>query len=140
MEEPNKVPEPTGTPTSTVGQTSHGKKPLNEDDDLGDDLLGDENKMLEDAKLQRKGRRQFKWGGEIPWSTPESSYRLSIYAEQIASKLAQLPETPTQSSGISDHVKSDRMIFVDDEANKDRGSETCSANTVYLSSDEEIRL
>ncbi|KAL3695150.1 hypothetical protein R1sor_008801 [Riccia sorocarpa] len=140
MEEPNKVPEPTGTPTSTVGQTSRGKKPLNEADDLGDDLLGDEKNLLEDAKLQRKGRHRFQWGGEIPWFTLEDSYRLPKYAEQIASKLAQLPETPRQSSGISDHVKSDRMIFVDDEANEDRGSETSSANTVYLSSHEEMDI
>ncbi|KAL3686623.1 hypothetical protein R1sor_009197 [Riccia sorocarpa] len=67
MDEPNKMPEATGTPTSTtVGQTSRGKKPFNEDDDLGDDLLGDETILLEDTRLQRKGRHQFEWGGEIP--------------------------------------------------------------------------
>ncbi|KAL3700731.1 hypothetical protein R1sor_018753 [Riccia sorocarpa] len=126
------------TGTSTAGKKSRGKKPLTEDDDLGD-LLEDETLSAGDSTKRRKGRRNVNISsGQSPWYTPEKDYRLPVYAEDVAAKLAELPQTPSQTSVQSDNESSERMVFIDDEANVDAGSESSSAVTVYLSSDEEL--
>ncbi|KAL3702264.1 hypothetical protein R1sor_020286 [Riccia sorocarpa] len=92
-----------------------------------------------DSTKRHKGRRHINisWN-ESPLLTPEKDYRLPAYAEDVAAKLAELPQTPSQTSVQSENENSDRMVFIDDEANVDAGSESSSAVTVYLSSDEEL--
>ncbi|KAL3680923.1 hypothetical protein R1sor_023879 [Riccia sorocarpa] len=124
--------------TSTAGKKSRGKKPLTEEDDLGD-LLGDETLSGGDSTKRHKGRRHINISkNESPLLTPEKDYRLPAYAEDVAAKLAELPQTPSQTSVQLENENSDRMVFIDDEANVDAGSESSSAVTVYLSYDEEL--
>ncbi|KAL3693029.1 hypothetical protein R1sor_006680 [Riccia sorocarpa] len=93
-----------------------------------------------DSTKRCKGRRHINisWNQTPAWFTPEKDYRLLVYAEDVAAKLAELPQTPSQTSVQSENEISERMVFIDDEANVDAGSESSSAVTVYLSSDEEL--
>ncbi|KAL3691792.1 hypothetical protein R1sor_005443 [Riccia sorocarpa] len=100
------------------------------------------NEYPEEDELPRKlmvlARQILDDRGCIIIQHPEKDYRLPPYAEDVAAKLAELPETPSQTSVQSENENSERMIFIDDEANVDAGSESSSAVIVYLSSDEEL--
>ncbi|KAL3700166.1 hypothetical protein R1sor_018188 [Riccia sorocarpa] len=124
--------------TSTAGKKSRGKKPLTEDDDLAD-LLGDKTLSAGDSTKRRKvGRNVNISSSQSPWYTPKKDYRLPVYAEDVAAKLAELPQTPSQTSVQSENESSESMVFIDDDANVDARSESSSAVTMYLSSDEEL--
>ncbi|KAL3675167.1 hypothetical protein R1sor_025115 [Riccia sorocarpa] len=89
-----------GPSTQPVTDQTRGKKPLGEDDDLGDNVL-----------------------------ETNPGYKLPSYAENMASKLAAMPETQENITSGSSRLKRRFMPFVDDEAQEEEVSPIVSLSS-----------
>ncbi|KAL3694011.1 hypothetical protein R1sor_007662 [Riccia sorocarpa] len=125
-------------------RATKGKKPLGEDDELGDDIFGEDEHMgdvnffevaVGPGQLQAKGTAQkppvqTKIGRYL--SSPAQDFTMPVYAANYALELAKNTTPPSQSRDKGRRQRYFNIPYIDDQARE------ANDDTVELSSDEDI--